>query len=288
MGGLEALGFYLYGPATGTTVPVDWNTYGWGTPAWNKVLSAAASAAQKNDMLLDLPLGPSQGAGVPAEPDDEGLEWDLVYETTTLATCKGTQKLPGWGRGTLQAAVVGKLISNTSAIGPGNSLPISNDNVDGQHYLAVLSAQSLQDVTKSVSSTGVVTLSDCPAPAVAGNTTLFAFYLTKTGQRAVNSPLDLAGPQTAPTDFIHNGSWVVDHFSAKGAQTTIGFWNTHILNDATLKSLLQSVGNYFWEDSSEIAPTIYWTKDLLKAFNNKRGYSLNLSLIHISEPTRPY
>lgn len=35
-GGVEILGYYLYNSAPGDYVPVDWTTYGWGTPAWSK------------------------------------------------------------------------------------------------------------------------------------------------------------------------------------------------------------------------------------------------------------
>lgn len=38
-GGVEVLGYYLYN--TDTTVPTDWTTYGWGTPAWSKHCSYA-------------------------------------------------------------------------------------------------------------------------------------------------------------------------------------------------------------------------------------------------------
>jgi hypothetical protein len=34
--GVEVLGYYLYGAFPGAFVPVDWATYGWGTPAWSK------------------------------------------------------------------------------------------------------------------------------------------------------------------------------------------------------------------------------------------------------------
>lgn len=42
-GGLELLGYYLYGgppsngAGRGTAAPVDWATYGFGTPAWRRV-----------------------------------------------------------------------------------------------------------------------------------------------------------------------------------------------------------------------------------------------------------
>jgi hypothetical protein len=34
--GVEFIGYYLYGASPGTFVPVDWATYGWGTPAWSE------------------------------------------------------------------------------------------------------------------------------------------------------------------------------------------------------------------------------------------------------------
>ncbi len=35
-GGVELLGYYNYGGNPGDFVPVDWSTYGWGTPAWSE------------------------------------------------------------------------------------------------------------------------------------------------------------------------------------------------------------------------------------------------------------
>lgn len=45
-------------------------------------------------------------------------------------------------------------------------------------------------------------------------------------------------------DLFDNGSYVVDHFSARGgAQTVTDFWEKFILVNGT-KELLQEVGNY--------------------------------------------
>lgn len=35
-GGVEVLGYYLYGGNPGDFAPVDWSVYGWGTSAWSK------------------------------------------------------------------------------------------------------------------------------------------------------------------------------------------------------------------------------------------------------------
>lgn len=43
--GVEVLGFYQYGAAAGEYVPVDWNVYGWGTPAWSKKVPSVSVSA---------------------------------------------------------------------------------------------------------------------------------------------------------------------------------------------------------------------------------------------------
>ena len=35
IGGVEYLGYYLYGGGEAGDIPVDWSLYGWGTPAWS-------------------------------------------------------------------------------------------------------------------------------------------------------------------------------------------------------------------------------------------------------------
>jgi hypothetical protein len=39
---------------------------------------AALEAHKEAGLVMDFPLGPNQGQGVPADPSDEGLQWDLV------------------------------------------------------------------------------------------------------------------------------------------------------------------------------------------------------------------
>ena len=35
-GGVEVLGYFNYGDRLKSSVPADWATYGWGTPAWSE------------------------------------------------------------------------------------------------------------------------------------------------------------------------------------------------------------------------------------------------------------
>lgn len=46
---------------------------------------------------------------------------------------------------------------------------------------------------------------------------------------------------TNETDIVYNGSYTVDHFSGRGAQTVTNFWDKYILVDG-LKELLMEVG----------------------------------------------
>lgn len=78
-GGVEFVPFFNYGGALGGQPEgADWSTYGFGTPAFQKIFRAALEAHNDAGLVMDFALGPNQGQGVPAEPDDEGLQWDLV------------------------------------------------------------------------------------------------------------------------------------------------------------------------------------------------------------------
>lgn len=78
-GGVELVPFYQYGGHGGRYPPgADWATYGFGSPAFVDVLEQAAKAHVSHGLKMDFALGPNQGQGVPADPDEEGLQWDLV------------------------------------------------------------------------------------------------------------------------------------------------------------------------------------------------------------------
>lgn len=77
-GGIEFLPFYNYGGQLGPPVGVNWSTHGFGTPAHLNLFTPALEAHKDAGMVMDFSLGPNQGQGIPAHPDDEGLQWDLV------------------------------------------------------------------------------------------------------------------------------------------------------------------------------------------------------------------
>lgn len=87
-GGVEFLPFYNYGGELGPApIGVNWSTYGFGTPAHLNLFTSALKAHKYAGLVMDFSLGPNQGQGIPAHPDDEGLQWDLV------CTCKASTTL---------------------------------------------------------------------------------------------------------------------------------------------------------------------------------------------------
>lgn len=78
-GGVEFLPFYNYG---GQLVAApdgsNWSKDGFGTPAFKRMFLAALQAHKEAGLAIDFALDPNQGQGVPADPADEGLQWDLV------------------------------------------------------------------------------------------------------------------------------------------------------------------------------------------------------------------
>jgi hypothetical protein len=237
------------------------------------VFETALKAHHDNDMIMDIPAGPNQGQGVPAHGNEEGLLWDLNPVETVIASGGSfDDKIPGWGTGKLQAVIIGDVIkeANTSSAAP--SLP--NDPSE-QRLQKTLRTNSLEDVTNKVSLSGHLTVNftkDQSGSVI--EHMLMAVYLVRSNERAQQPPGALTGPQTAPKTWIQNGSWTVDHFSAKGAQVVTDFWDKYMLT-GPIKNLIKKVGNYFWEDSIEINPNIYWTPELPEVFETRRGYSIN-------------
>ena len=282
-GGLELLGYYLYGgppsngAGRGTYAPVDWAIYGFGGDAWHTVFKAFAQAHKDEGLIMDFAMGPNQGTGVPAPIEADGLSWDLSAFNVSVplgGTFEGV--LPGWGTGSLQAAIVGTVLGsqNLTASDPSGGLP-GDLPLNRTQY--ILSASSLADVTDQVDDSGVLHFdfsNTTSKNATEDKHVVFAIYLLQSLFRAQQGPLEMGGPQTTPASWLQNGSWAVDHFSAAGARVMTQFWEDHILNNGT-KELLREVGSYGWEDSVEIEANVRWTKNLGSIFYEQNKYSIN-------------
>jgi hypothetical protein len=209
-------------------------------------------------------LGPSQGAGVPAPWNSDGLLWDLNYDYAVVpigGTFDGV--LPGWNSGQLVAASTGLV------------LDFANFTTGGSN--TTLAQASLTDITDKVASDGSVKIT-FGSKDEGIEYRVIAYYLKHSLYPEVESTAKTAVgvPQSPITTYQQNGSWVVDHFSALGAQTTIDFWENNILDENLIK-LIKEVGNYVWEDSEEfyLLENTFWTPDLTTTFLKNRGYSVN-------------
>jgi hypothetical protein len=97
-GGVEFLPFFDYGATSRGPPPgSDWSTFNFGTPAFRAQFKAALEAHREGRLIMDFAMGPNQGQGVPAEPDDEGLQWDLVRRFFIYISTSKTRKIiPNW------------------------------------------------------------------------------------------------------------------------------------------------------------------------------------------------
>ena len=228
-------------------------------------MDTVLSTAQDEGLVVDMSLGPNQGAGVPAPSESDGLLFDLDYYEVAVpigGTFNGV--LPGWGSEALVSASTGLVTNATTNSGGGTT--------------TVLSESSLNDITKSVDLNGNVTIS-FPSKQPGGiENRVFAYYLKHSHYPEVQSQATVAAavPQSPITTWQQNGSWVVDHFSALGAQTFISYWEDNLLDSSNIK-LIKEVGNYVWEDSQEFyfLENTFWTPNLPATFLKNRGYNVN-------------
>lgn len=100
----------------------------------------------------------------------------------------------------------------------------------------IVDHKSLSDITKQVTSAGHLSAT-FPQPTSGIGYRIFAYYQ----KRTLNKNSSFENNQTAT--IWDNGSYIVDHYSAAGAQTVIKFWEEYILIDG-LKEMLMEVGHY--------------------------------------------
>lgn len=101
----------------------------------------------------------------------------------------------------------------------------------------VLHNGSLTDITSTISENGSMSFDVSESLPDGHEQELFFFYQ----KLSHNQNVHFASNTTAT--IWDNGSYVVDHFSAQGAQTVQAFWGDHLLTDK-VKGLLREVGNY--------------------------------------------
>jgi hypothetical protein len=228
-------------------------------------MDVVLSTAQDEGLVVDMALGASQGAGVPAPYESDGLQFDLdYYELAVPIGGSFDGVLPGWNSGPLVSASTGLVLNTAATTGGGTTI--------------TLSESSLNDITNLVDSNGNVKISFPSSQPGGIENRIFAYYLKHSHYPEVQSQATVvtAVPQSPITTWQQNGSWVVDHFSALGAQTVISYWESNLLDASSIK-LIKEVGNYVWEDSQEfyLLENTFWTLNLPATFSKKRGYSIN-------------
>jgi hypothetical protein len=154
----------------------------------------------------------------------------IVAEIDSNGSFSGA--VPGWGTGELVALTSARVVSSETIVTLATQL---NTVVNVTYQQVILQHGSLEEHSTQVSSSGDVSLS-------LGSTNgtgflLFAFYQRLSGNQNVvfNSSQDWT--------IFDNGSYNVDHYSGRGAQTVVKFWDKYILTDRVV-ALLQQAGNY--------------------------------------------
>lgn len=144
------------------------------------------------------------------------------------------QIIPGWTQGELVAAISAVIVSSANVsynvTGPTGATTVTYEDL-------VLKNGSLTDLTSMVSESGRLSMNLTATSPDEFDYGLFFFFQKLSGNKNVHFASN--GSQT----IWDNGSYVVDHFSAKGAQKVQRFWEQYILTDS-VRDLLKKVGNY--------------------------------------------
>ena len=227
---------------------IDPEQYGWGTDAWTDAVETALQAANERDVIVDLTIGPSWPAAVPSiTPNSDAAAKELVFGRTTMA---GGETY----NGPVPESVIEPESDEISPTLVAVQAAKLTGPTDGTEW--AIAQESFVDVTDEVEN-GSLTWT---APSD-GKWVLMSFWQRGSAQRPE------AGPHTSPP------SYVVDHFSKKGTQAVVDFWEENILT-SLIRDLLTDVGGTLFEDSLELEDATTWTPNLLTEFEERMGYSL--------------
>lgn len=243
---------------------LDVDRFPWGGDRWCAAVEAALAQAQRRGIRLDITLGPSWPAAVPTiTPQSEAAMTELVHGAIELAS---GQSHSGAVPAPAIAAEHGVTDATLLSV---QAFEIATKPAKGN---IVLKRASGVDLTAAVADGAI----EWTAPAGGGSWVLLAFWRRGSGQLAEG------GTHTNPT------SYVVDHFSAAGAQSVIDFWESEIIS-ARMSTLLAAAGGAFFEDSLEIeTEATIWTRRMPEEFSSRNGYDLTPFLAVVVELKEKY
>lgn len=234
---------------TDTSV-LDTAHHGWGSPAWREGVTAALRQAARRGLTIDLTLGPSWPVAVPGvTPDDDAAVKELAYGKAVLTAGAAYD---GPVPASVYPAASGVTVQKLFAVQAARlNASYSSGKATG------LDADSVTDLTDRVSDGNLSW-----TPPDAATWVILSYWQRGSGQQPE------AGPHSSPA------AYVVDHFSAAGTAAVTRYWDDTIL-DATLRKLLRTAGNTFFEDSVELETKgLQWTPGLPAAFREHTGRDL--------------
>lgn len=248
------------------TADINPDRFGWGTPRWNRAVRVALTEAKKQNLVVDLTVGPHWPSVIPGiTPNDRSAAQELTYGRATVA-----------GGGAFDAAVplptstpTGQLETDDTQVVPTlvslQALRCSANCADDASAPAELDQASGIDLTDRVQD-GHLTWT-----APAGETwVLVASWDRGTAQVAALNYF----PGVTHSPLAPGGNpYVVNHFSKAGAHAVTNYWNKHLLAPRTA-TLLRQTGGAIFEDSLELRASVQWTPELLARFRDDHGYSL--------------
>ncbi|WP_168798220.1 glycosyl hydrolase, partial [Nocardioides sp.] len=252
-------------------IAIDVARHGWGTPSWVAGVKAALARATKREVRIDLTVGPSWPAAVPTiTPDDEAACTELVH---------GQAEVPAGT--TYDAALPHPVVEAASSVTSSVLVTVQAHRMTGvvrdrrgAVTSTILDPDSWVDLTDTVVGDRITWTA--PSEPSGATWILFATWRRGSGQEPE------AGPHTAPR------AYVVDHFSARGAQAVTDLWEDRIL-DGEMRALLRAAGGYLFEDSLEIeTEATIWTPAFLEEFRARRGYDLRPWLPVVLEKQEKY
>ncbi|KAK1227080.1 hypothetical protein PQX77_009913 [Marasmius sp. AFHP31] len=281
--GFELLSYQSYG----RDVLIDPTNVAFGSDAFVNVTKTLAQAAKDNSITMDFSLGPDQGAGVPVKPEDvdqEGMLTELVFGSAFLNPGESFD-------GPLPDPVIVPLVDDEGVIRSANTTKkfliavIGAQLVEGEDRNASrvsLDFGSIVDLTDKVTNGSTVSWK---APS-SSESVLLAYYYRRSGypeaRGGFNGTID-----SKPGSW---GSFVIDHFSAQGANISSSFIERNVLSRDGIGELLAEpgVGGYMWEDSMEFETQVWWTPDFAKRFEERHGYGVGraLPVLHALVPGR--
>ncbi|KAJ6500360.1 hypothetical protein C8R45DRAFT_977374 [Mycena sanguinolenta] len=271
--GFELLSYQTYGG----TVLLDPTDYAFGSSRFVDVAAAAVQSAKANGVTVDFAMGPNQGAGVPVEDVDmEGMLTELVFGSYFLAPGEEfSGPLPNptifpdvENNGTPSANITSLALVSVivAELVPG---------ADPTFFRVSLEWSTVQDLTSQVDKSLNLSFTAPTPPSI-----LLAYYSRRNGYPEAEAGFT-GSSSNKPGSW---GSFVVDHFSPKGAQVTTKFMEQYILSREGIGALaaLPNVGAYAWEDSMEFWAQLFWTDSFPQRFLERHGYEINKTLPVVS------